>query len=305
MYRLTLLSLPAASLLCLALAGAPARAETTAGGTPAPATASVPQNKLVASYGEFAGSPDNAASLVQGLRTGTAITLMSPALPGSPPPEPVVFVPPTRPMGYGNIRIALALAQHQLSVQGITQPSPQQLQGALMGSEGVLQMRASGMGWGQIANSMGVKLGSVMSGNSAAAVPAQAGSGGHGGHAVSARGNGVVSTGHGAAARGEAGHTTGHGSEARSASGVTTGHGSAGHASAGRGGGAVTTAGGSGGRGASGITTAAGGGGNGGGNAYAYGRSGGGGGAITAAGASAGAHGGGASRGHGHGHGKP
>ena len=83
-------------------------------------------------------------------------------------------------MGYGNIRIALSLAKSQLARQGITEPTPQQLQAALMGTSattsttqsGILQMRASGMGWGQIANSMGVKLGTVMSGKSIASTGA-------------------------------------------------------------------------------------------------------------------------------------
>ena len=89
------------------------------------------------------------------------------------------FTPPTRPMGYGNVRIALLLAREQLAQAGITQPTPEQLAAALMGGTvtngtgatstttdfpGVLQMRADGMGWGRIANSMGVKLGHVMSG---------------------------------------------------------------------------------------------------------------------------------------------
>jgi hypothetical protein len=38
--------------------------------------------------------------------------------------------------------------------------------------KGVLQMRADGMGWGQIANSMGVKLGAVMSGRTIQPEPA-------------------------------------------------------------------------------------------------------------------------------------
>jgi len=135
-------------------------------------TATVPADKLVSSYTGMAGTRENAASLVNGLRTGSDITLM----PSNPNPNPdgsmpasATFSPTTKPMGYGNIRIALSLAQTRLASQGITNPTPQQLQGALVGTpgdttQGVLQMRASGMGWGQIANSMGVKLGTVMSG---------------------------------------------------------------------------------------------------------------------------------------------
>jgi hypothetical protein len=138
--------------------------QTTSG---APATATVPQDKLVTRYSEFAGSTENATALVQGLRTGAHITLST-----APGVNTTTFAPPTRPMGYGNVRIALALAQNQLASQGITNPTPTQLQGALMGStnptgtytHGVLEMRASGMGWGQIANAQGAKVGTLMSG---------------------------------------------------------------------------------------------------------------------------------------------
>ena len=140
-----------------------------------PATASVPESKLVSSFTPMAGSTENSTALVKGLRSGTPIMLTSPPSTPGAPPNAVTFTSPTRPMGYGNIRIALSLAKTELASQGITQPTPEQLQGALMGTstttagstttqQGILQMRASGMGWGQIANSMGVKLGTVMSG---------------------------------------------------------------------------------------------------------------------------------------------
>lgn len=142
-----------------------------------PATASVPESKLVSSFTPMAGSTENSTSLVKGLRSGTPIVLTSPSSTPDTPTDTVAFTAPTRPMGYGNIKIALSLAKTQLASQGITQPTPEQLQGALMGTptgtstvtqQGILQMRASGMGWGQIANSMGVKLGTVMSGKSPA-----------------------------------------------------------------------------------------------------------------------------------------
>lgn len=142
-----------------------------------PATASVPESKLVSSFTQMAGSTENSTSLVKGLRSGTPIVLTSPSSTPGTPTDTVAFTSPTRPMGYGNIKIALSLAKTQLASQGITQPTPEQLQGALMGTptgtstvtqQGILQMRASGMGWGQIANSMGVKLGTVMSGKTPA-----------------------------------------------------------------------------------------------------------------------------------------
>ena len=78
-------------------------------------------------------------------------------------------------MGYGNVSISLALARAQLAQQGITEPTPAQLQTALLGGSitangttvtyrGILQMRADGMGWGEIAHSFGARLGPIVSG---------------------------------------------------------------------------------------------------------------------------------------------
>jgi hypothetical protein len=82
-------------------------------------------------------------------------------------------------MDGNNVRISLALAQEQLIRLGITRPTPEQLNAVLTGGtltrgagsrlttvplQGVLQMRAQGMGWGQIASAMGTKLGHVMGG---------------------------------------------------------------------------------------------------------------------------------------------
>ena len=82
---------------------------------------------------------------------------------------------PTGKMGLGNVKISLALAQESLRQQGITQPTSEQLHTALAGGQmvpgdpttntnGILQMRAEGMGWGQIAQKYDVKLGQLMSG---------------------------------------------------------------------------------------------------------------------------------------------
>ena len=122
---------------------------------------------LINSFSSLAGSPENAAALIGGLRSGGAITLTGPTGNGATPAAGATFTAPTKPMGYGNIRIALSLAQAELAKQGITRPTPQQLQTALLGSAaagggqaavpGILQMRADGMGWGKIAHTLGVK----------------------------------------------------------------------------------------------------------------------------------------------------
>lgn len=135
------------------------------------------QAQLVRDFSVFAGSDANARSLVTGLLQGTEIVLA----PGSGQPGPATrFVPPTRPMDYGNVRIALVLAREQLDQLGIVRPSPAHIKSVLAGGgvakrahgrvatpvllPGVLQMRASGMSWQKIAGTMDVPLAQVMSG---------------------------------------------------------------------------------------------------------------------------------------------
>lgn len=76
-------------------------------------------------------------------------------------------------MGWGNVDHALALAKASLADQGIHKPTPEQIKAALNGGtittksgeqvklDGVLKMRASGMGWGEIAHKLGFKLGEL------------------------------------------------------------------------------------------------------------------------------------------------
>lgn len=113
--------------------------------------AALPQSEsqLVDRYAELAGSEAKARTLVNGLRDGSDFKIGSTS-----------FDPPTGKMGYGEVDTALALAQKQLPEN----PTPQQLEAALIGTEskpGILAMRADGMGWGRIAQSMGIKLGEV------------------------------------------------------------------------------------------------------------------------------------------------
>lgn len=157
------------------LAGA-AAADTVAQ-TSASAQTSVPaRQNLISSFSEFAGSEENAASLVNGLRSGSLVTL-APATTGSSTGADVgiSFMPPTRPMGWGNVRHALTLAQRELAAQGITDPTPAELQTALTGGSittatgdtvalsGTLTLRSQGMGWGQISKATGVPLGNAAS----------------------------------------------------------------------------------------------------------------------------------------------
>src|SRR5215475_9014287 len=137
--------------------------------------------KISGTFNSFLGSDSNA--VVTGLRNGTPITLTTttPATtPGAAPTATTtVITPPTGQMGHGNVFISLALAKQQLNQLGISQPTPQQLQAALTGGtittgtvatttttqlQGILNVRNQGMGWGQISQAQGTKLGPVISG---------------------------------------------------------------------------------------------------------------------------------------------
>lgn len=132
--------------------------------------------KIASSFGNLAGSDANTLKLVQALRNGTAVTLTTTTSgTGTGTTSTATITPPTGKMGWGNVFISLALAKDALARVGITNPTTAQLQAALTGGEvvgadgktvalkGILQMRADGMGWGQIAQASGTKLGPVVS----------------------------------------------------------------------------------------------------------------------------------------------
>ena len=113
-----------------------------------------PPEQLADKYATLAGSEANAKVLVKGLRDGSDFAIGG-----------TTFDPPTHKMGNGEVNIALSLAEAKLKQQGITNPTPAQLQAALIGDAqhpGVLTLRAEGKGWGYIAHTMGLKLGDVM-----------------------------------------------------------------------------------------------------------------------------------------------
>ncbi|HEY6365256.1 MAG TPA: hypothetical protein VI585_10760 [Candidatus Binatia bacterium] len=229
--------------------------------------------KISGTFNSFLGADSTA--VVTGLRNGTPITLTTTtpaATPGAAPTVTTnVITPPTGKMGHGNVFTSLALAKQQLGQMGISQPTPQQLQAALTGGEittatgtttttGILTMRSQGMGWGQIAQQQGTKLGPVISGlknanqqmtttnasstgsqstsSSSAIVSGSGKSHGNSGKNVSGQntsGEGIVSgsnrsTGHGNAYG--KGIVSGSGQSARGNSSITTagGHGNSGQA---------------------------------------------------------------------------
>ncbi|MEO1767057.1 hypothetical protein [Thiobacter aerophilum] len=143
-------------------------------------------SRFARDFAQFAGSQENAEALISGLRSGTPITLSGVSAAGTT--TTTTITPPTRPMGYGNTYISLSLAKTQLAQYGITDPTPEVLKAALTGGsftvtkvapdgtvstqtvtlEGILNQRAAGMGWGQIAQANGFKLGPVVSSMKAA-----------------------------------------------------------------------------------------------------------------------------------------
>src|SRR5436190_2679188 len=132
-------------------------------------------NKVAAPFVTMAGSQKNAIALATALRTGTTANLI---FPSTSPPNRTTQTPhelaiPTKPMGWGNVSHALALAQLSLRQIGIESPTAAELRAALDGGAittadgktvtlaGVLQQRAEGMGWGQIAKTYGTTMGAV------------------------------------------------------------------------------------------------------------------------------------------------
>ncbi len=143
---------------------------TTTSTAASSSTQAVPTAKLVEEYTDLAGSEKSAKSLVTGLRTDSKITL-EPIAKGD---KTITFESPTGKLGNGEIDIALAIAQKTLS--GDKSVTNQDLYKALMDQKtGVLQMRADGMGWGQIANTLGFRLGEVMRAGKADSQSAQRG----------------------------------------------------------------------------------------------------------------------------------
>ncbi len=181
-----------AALTAVLLTGAPAFAQDTTGDDAIVAESTVPADRIAERYAELAGSPEAASALVDELRTGGDFTVVetvttpvldadgNPVLDANGNPQTTTtsvertLANPNGPMGYGEVNITLSLAQALMDSGAYPD-----LQSALTGLEttvtnpdgtttitsegGVLAMRASGMGWGQIAKGLGFNLGTLMS----------------------------------------------------------------------------------------------------------------------------------------------
>lgn len=171
---------PVLTLLCASLLvafGGQALAATDT----QPAATNTEATKLATRYSDFAGSDANALALVDGLRNGESVTLDTTSTvknadgTTSTVITPTTFQPATHKMGYGNVNIALALAQDELTKAGVTDPTAAEIEAALNGGsitsasgetqtfQGVLALRAQGEGWGKVSKTLGVKLGDVVS----------------------------------------------------------------------------------------------------------------------------------------------
>ena len=89
-------------------------------------------SRLAGQYAEWAGGQSNADALVAGLRTGTPITLVTN---GADRSVSIAGFTPNSSMSYGAVGNALGNAQRSLSRLGITRPSAEQIQAALIGGE--------------------------------------------------------------------------------------------------------------------------------------------------------------------------
>jgi hypothetical protein len=100
--------------------------------SPAMAATSGDTGRIASQYSSWAGSPANAEALVNGLRNGTAVTLVTH---GAGNGRSIAGFTPAGPMSYGNVNSALRNAQRSLSRMGIANPSAEQIQAALIGGE--------------------------------------------------------------------------------------------------------------------------------------------------------------------------
>jgi hypothetical protein len=159
----------AAIALSIALSAVLFSASATAG----PPSDIAQMTHLVETFSEFAGSTANAQSLVEGLHGGTAITLTDASNARRS------FTPPTKPMTWRDVRIALALAQAELAAVGIAQPTAVDIEAVLSGGTagsgytmtrftGVLTQHWSGLGWQQIALAHSLNL-DLLAGNASRA----------------------------------------------------------------------------------------------------------------------------------------
>ena len=88
--------------------------------------------RLSSQYAEWAGGRSNADALVGGLRDGSSVTLVTTS--AGRTVSIAGFKPPAR-MSYGEIRGALGAARQTLARMGISHPTAEEIQTALLGGD--------------------------------------------------------------------------------------------------------------------------------------------------------------------------
>lgn len=83
-------------------------------------------------YSDWAGGKDNADALVAGLRNGTPVTIVTK---GNDRAVSLAGFTPASSMSYHQVDSALGAAQRSLAHVGITHPTAEQIQAALIGGE--------------------------------------------------------------------------------------------------------------------------------------------------------------------------
>ena len=156
------------AIFALALLAAPAVfAQDTTTDNEAEATATVPAGRIADRYADtlFDGDEDAAADAVKQLREGGDYEVTN------ADGTTTTVENASGPMGYGEINIALGMAEKMVD-SGDAEGWQDALYGTAdttgtdgtvtEGTAGILEMRADGMGWGKIAKELGFKLGSVV-----------------------------------------------------------------------------------------------------------------------------------------------
>lgn len=88
--------------------------------------------RIASQYSSWAGSSANAEALVTSLRNGSPVTIVTT---GADRSMSLAGFSPAGPMSYGNVNNALLNAQRTLARMGISQPTAEQIQAALIGGE--------------------------------------------------------------------------------------------------------------------------------------------------------------------------
>jgi hypothetical protein len=99
------------------------------------ATVSTDSGRLSTQYSDWAGGKSNADALVTGLHGGSSITIVTP---GPNNTVSIAGFTPSSSMSYSSVGTALSGAQRSLARLGITRPTAEQIQTALIGGEVVL-----------------------------------------------------------------------------------------------------------------------------------------------------------------------